>query len=169
MIQLNDAKFFSLVGAKKGYCHVPLYEASSYLTIFSTPFGLIIFQDAFKKQLDSALEELRSQPKSVKPDNSKVAAIQNMQPQEDIKRLQSFLGQVNYLTMYSARLATITATLCEFTKKEVAYVWGPEYDRAFTAVKQEVSTLGVLRYFNPKVDKVIQTDRLQGGQPVLCI
>ena len=34
--QLNDAKFFTLVDAKKGYWHVPLDEASSYLTIFST-------------------------------------------------------------------------------------------------------------------------------------
>ena len=54
-------------------------------------------------------------------------------------------------------------------------MWGPEHDHAFTAVKQEVSTLGVLRYFDPKADTVIQTDTslkgigavlLQGGQPV---
>ena len=215
--QLNDAKFFTLVDAKKGYWHVPLDEASSYLTTFSTsfgrfrftrlPFGLIVSQDVFQKQLDSALEGLSGvtgiaddtfvfgsteqeqdenlaglmerarqkgivfnkdklqfkrtevrffghtwTPQGVKPDNSKVAAIQSMQPPEDVKSLQSFLGLVNYLTRYSARLATITAPLRELTKKEVAYVWGPEHDRAFAAVKQEVSTLSVLRYFDPKAE-----------------
>ena len=37
--QLSGAKFFSVVDAKKGYWHVPLDEASSYLTTFNTPFG----------------------------------------------------------------------------------------------------------------------------------
>ena len=54
-------------------------------------------------------------------------------------------------------------------------MWGPEHNRAFTAVKQEVSTLGVLRYFNLKAHTGIQTDAslkrlkgvlLQGNQPV---
>ena len=213
--QLNDAKFFTLVDAKKGYWHVPLDEASSYLTTFSTPFGrfrftrlpfgLIVSQDVFQKQLDSALEGLSGvtgiaddtfvfdknlaglmerarqkgivvnkdklqfkrkevhffghtwTPRGVKPDNRKVAAIQSMQSPGDVKSLQSFLGLVNYLTRYSARLATITAPLRELTKKEVAYMWGPEYDLAFAAVKQEVSTLGLLRYFDPKAETVTQT------------
>lgn len=72
-----------------------------------------------------------------------------MQSPEDVKSLQSFLGLVNYLTRYSGPLATITAPLRELTKKEVAYMCGPEHDRAFNAVKAEVSTLGVLRYFDP--------------------
>ena len=46
-------------------------------------------------------------PQGVKPDNRKVAAIQSMQPPGDVKSLQSFQGLVNYLTRYSAHLATI--------------------------------------------------------------
>lgn len=114
-------------------------------------------------------------PGGVRPDSSKVAAIQRMQPPEDANSLQNFLGLVNYLTRYSARLATITAPLREFTKKEVAYVWGPEHDLAFSAVKEIVSTFGVLRYFDPAEETVIQTDAslkglsailLQNSQPV---
>ena len=74
-------------------------------------------------------------PQGVRADNGKVSAIQNMQPPEDIKSLQSFLGLVNYLTRYSAHLATITSPLHELTKKEVAYVCGPEHNHAFAAVK----------------------------------
>ena len=66
--QLKDAKFVSVVDAKKGYWHVPLDEASSYLTTFNTlfgrfhftrlPFGLVVSQDVFQKHLDSALDGL---------------------------------------------------------------------------------------------------------------
>ena len=46
-----------------------------------------------------------------------------MQPPEDVKSLQSFVGLVKYLTRYSAHLATITAPLRELMKKDqVAYV-----------------------------------------------
>lgn len=65
---MSDAKFFTLVDAKKGYWHLPLDEPSSYLTTFGTPFGrfrftrlpysLIASKDISQKQLDSALEGL---------------------------------------------------------------------------------------------------------------
>ena len=96
-------------------------------------------------------------PEGVRTDSSKVAAIQSMQPPDDVKSLKNFSGLVNYLTSYSARLAIITASLREFTEKIVAYVWCPEHDLAFSAVKEKVSTFGVLRYFDPAEETVIQT------------
>ena len=238
--QLHDAKFFSIIDAKKGYWHVPLDEQSSLLTTFNSPFGryrftrlpfgLIVSQDVFQKELDTALEGLpgvtgiaddnfvygstekehdenllrlmeRAREKGikfnanklqlkcdeanffghtwtsegVKPDNKKVSAILAMKPPDNAKDLQSFLGLVNYLARYSSQLSTITAPLRELTKKEIAFVWGPEHDYAFQAVKQEISSMGVLRYFNPKADTTIQTDAsqkglgavlLQHGQPI---
>jgi hypothetical protein len=238
--ELNDAKFFTIVDATKGYWHVPLDQESSYLTTFSTPFGrfrfkrlpfgLVVSQDIFQKQLDSAFAGLdgitgiaddtfvygasekehhtnltklmeRAQqkgvvfnkakvqfkckevsffghtwtPQGIKPDNKKVSAILDMKPPEDVKSLQSFLGLVNYLTRYSGRLATLSAPLRDLTKKDTAYSWGPEHDRAFTEVKKEVSSLGVLRYFDPNAETVIETDAslkglgavlLQDGKPV---
>ena len=67
--QLSGAKFFSVVDAKRGYWQIPLDEASSYLTTYSTLFGgyrltwllfgLVLSQDVFQKHLDSALEGLK--------------------------------------------------------------------------------------------------------------
>ena len=238
--QLNDAKFFSVVDAKKGYWHVPLDEASSYLTTFNTPFGrfrftrlpfgLVVSQDVFQKHLDSALDGLKGvtgiaddtfvfgatekehdenmvnlmnrsrekgikfnkdkmqfkcqevsffghkwTPDGIKPDYKKISAIQNMAPPENRKDLQSFLGLVNYLTRYSGRLASITAPLRDLTKKDIAYIWGPERHHAFQQVKEEFTLMGVLRYFDSSVETFIQTDAsqrglgavlLQQGQPV---
>ena len=240
MTELNGAKFFTIVNAKKGYWHVPLDEESSYLTTFSTPFGryrfkrlpfgLVVSQDVFQKQLDATFEGLdgvtgiaddtfvygssevehdrnltklmeRAQqkgvvfnkdkvqfkckeasffghawtPQGIKPDNKKVSAILDMKPPEDVKSLQSFLGLVDYLTRYSGRLATLSAPLRDLTKKDTAYSWGPEHDQAFTEVKKAVSSLGVLRYFDPHAETVIETDAslkglgavlLQDGQPI---
>ena len=67
--QLHDAKFFSIIDGKKGYCHVPLDKQSSLLTAtfgspFSSyrfarlPFGLIVSLYVFQKGLDTALKGL---------------------------------------------------------------------------------------------------------------
>lgn len=86
----------------------------------------------------------------------------------------SFFGLVNYLARYSSQLSTITTSLRGLTKKEIAFVWGPEHDRAFQAVKQEISSMGMLRYFDPNAEITIQSDvsqklgavLLQHGQPI---
>ena len=60
--QLNGAKFFSIVDAKKAYWHVPVDLESSLLAPFGThrftrlPFLLVVSQDIFQKQLDSSLQ-----------------------------------------------------------------------------------------------------------------
>ena len=114
-------------------------------------------------------------PDGIKPDDKKLSAIQNMAPPENRKDRQGFLGIVNYLTRYSGRLASITAPLRDLTKKDIAYIWGPEHHHAFQQVKEEIASMGVLRYFDPSVETVIQTDAsqkglgavlLQQGQPV---
>ena len=39
MSELHEAKYFSALGTKAGYCQLPLDEESSYLTTFNTPLG----------------------------------------------------------------------------------------------------------------------------------
>lgn len=237
--QLHDAKFFTIIDTTKGYWHVPLDTERSMLTTFNTPFGryrftrlpfgTVVSQDIFQKQLDTSLQGRQGitgiaddifvhgateeehdrnlvnlmkrarkkgikfnqaklqfkcskvsffghawTPEGIQPDNRKISAILAMKPPENAKDLQSFLGLVNYLTRYSSSLATITAPLRELTKKEIAYVWGPEHDQAFKRIKQEITSMGILRYFNPHAETTIQTDAsLKGlgavvlhGQPV---
>ena len=63
--QLSKAKTISIGDATSGYWHVPLDLASSFLTIFSTPygkfrwlkhpFGLKIASDVFQEKLDRVL------------------------------------------------------------------------------------------------------------------
>ena len=219
--EVNGAKFFTIVDTKMGYWHVPL-DAESYLTTFSTPFcrycfkplpfSLVVSQDVFQKQLDTAFERLGITgiaddtfvygssevehdrnltklmertpqkgvvfnkdkvqfkckefsffghtwtPEGIKPDNKKESAILDKKPLEDVKSLQSFLALVNYLMRYSEHLVTLSAPLRDLTKKDTAYSWGFEHDRAFTEIKKEVSSLDILRYFKLNAETVIETD-----------
>ena len=67
--QLPDENFFSITDEKKRYCNVPKDKPISLLTTFNSPFvryrftrlpfGLIVSQNVFQKELDNALEGLQ--------------------------------------------------------------------------------------------------------------
>ena len=67
--QLPDENFFSNTDEKKRYCNVPKDKPISLLTTFNSPFvryrfarlpfGLIVSQNVFQKELDNALEGLQ--------------------------------------------------------------------------------------------------------------
>ena len=54
----------------------------------------------------------------LEPDPDKIAAIVDISPPTDTLELQTFLGMANYLSRYTANLATKTAVLRDLTKKE---------------------------------------------------
>ena len=111
----------------------------------------------------------------LEPDPDKIAAIVDISPPTDALELQSFLGMVNYLSRYTADLATKTAVLRDLTKKESIFVWGPEHQKAFDSVKETIATAATLAYFNSSKPVINQTDAskrgvgatlLQDGRPV---
>ena len=65
---------------------------------------------------------------------------------------------INYLNQYSPRLAEITSLLCDLTKDNVPFIWGPEHTNAFHAAKQEIAKALLMAYYDPKKPTVVQTD-----------
>ena len=115
-------------------------------------------------------------PQGYKLDPDKVKAITEMKPLESLKDLQTFLGLINYLNRFSQRLTDLTAPLRELCKKEVVYSWESSQQRAFEAIKGEITRAPVLAYFDNKKASIIQTDAsmkglgcvlLQDGRPVI--
>ena len=111
----------------------------------------------------------------LEPDPDKIAAIVDMSAPTDTLELQTFLGMANYLSRYTANLATKTAVLRDLTKKESVFVWGPEHQKAFDSVKETIATAATLAYFDSSKPVIIQTDAskrgvgatlLQDGRPV---
>ena len=93
-----------------------------------------------------------------KPAQSKVSAISEMPPPTSKKHVQSFIGMVNYLSKFSARLSDLTEPIRELCKDKVPSNWGLEHQDAFKQIKCEIVRAPILAYYNPKKETILQTD-----------
>ena len=94
---------------------------------------------------------------SCKPDN-KFTVITKMPAPTNKKQVQSFIGVINYLPKFSARLSEIAEAISKLAKDKVTFNWGPEHQSAFTQMKQEIVSAPILPYYNTKKQTVLQTD-----------
>ena len=98
-----------------------------------------------------------------------------MPPPENVAGIQRILGMSQYLSKFLPRLSDITKPLRDLTRQDAEWIWDEPQQSAFECLKQAVSAMPVLRYYNLKEDVTIQCDAsqrglgaalLQGGQPV---
>ena len=89
---------------------------------------------------------------------SKIKAIQEMPAPQCKKQVQSFIGMVNYLSKFSARLSELTDPIRDLCKEKVPFNWGLEHDGAFQLIKKEIAAAPILAYYNPKKPTIFQTD-----------
>ena len=62
-----------------------------------------------------------------KPVQTKVSAITTMPEPNCKKEVQLFIGMINYLSKFSARLSELSEPIRELSKERVPFHWGPEY------------------------------------------
>ena len=62
-----------------------------------------------------------------KPAQSKVKTITGMTGQTCNKQVQSFIGMINYLSKFSARLSELAEPIRELCKDNVSFNWDPKY------------------------------------------
>ena len=93
-----------------------------------------------------------------KPAQSKVSVIVEMPLPRSQKQVQSFIGMVNYLSKFSARLSGLAEPIRELCKDKVPFNWGPEHQAAFKQMKHEIVRAPILAYYKPKKETVLQTD-----------
>ena len=93
-----------------------------------------------------------------KPAQSKVSAIVETPLPTNKKQVQSFIGMVNYLSKFSARLSKLAEPIRELCKDKVPFNWGLEHQAAFKQIKCEIVRAPILAYYNPKKETVLQTD-----------
>ena len=93
-----------------------------------------------------------------KPGKSKVTAITKMPVSTCKKQVQSFIGMINYLSRFSARLSEIVEPFRELSKDKEPFTWGPEHQSVFTQMKKEIVSAPILAYYNPRKQTVLQTD-----------
>ena len=68
-------------------------------------------------------------------DPTKAKVIAALTPPTTSKELKSFVGKVSYLRRFIPSLVEILKPLVEQTKKEVAFVWYDQCERAFKKIQ----------------------------------
>ena len=95
----------------------------------------------------------------IKPDPSKVFAIKDMKPPQNINQLLSFLSSAKYLSSFTPDLSNLCAPLNKLTRKDVDFQSGPEHQEAFERIKDNIASIqepikgscsiAILAYFDP--------------------
>ena len=62
-----------------------------------------------------------------------------MLPPQCKKQVQSFIGMVNYLSKFSAKLSKLAEPIRELCKEKVPFNWGLEHKSAFHLIKKEIA------------------------------
>ena len=65
------------------------------------------------------------------PAQTKVSAINAMPEPSCKKEVQSFIGMINNLSKFSARLSELSEPIWEMSKEKVPFNWGPEHQEGF--------------------------------------
>ena len=71
----------------------------------------------------------------VKPLRSKLEAIQRLQPPTTVKGCRSFVGMVNFLSMFCPELQKLLKPIYDLTRKGRPFGWGKEQQDSFEEIK----------------------------------
>ena len=93
-----------------------------------------------------------------KPAQNKISVITEMPLPTCKKQVQSFIGMINYLSKFLARLWELAEPIRELSKDKVPFNWGLEHHMAFKQIKKEIVRAPRLAYYNPKKETTLQTD-----------
>ena len=69
---------------------------------------------------------------------SRVEAIQKLQPPTNVKGCKSFCGVVNYLSIFCRNLQKLLKPIYDLTKKGRPFVWQEEQQQAFDTIKERM-------------------------------
>lgn len=99
----------------------------------------------------------------VHPDPSKVNSIINLKSPETAAEVRSFLGMINYVGKFLPNLSENTQLLRELTHKDAKFQWTDEHEKAFNILKQQLSDVTKLAYFDIKKTTHLHVDAGPNG------
>ena len=94
----------------------------------------------------------------VSPQKSSIEAITNMPHQTSAAGVRSFLGMINFCKHYIRDYSTITAPLRILMKTFQRLFWGPEQQRAFDTLKDQLIGAEVMAFYNPGAETRLIVD-----------
>src|SRR6202163_689507 len=94
----------------------------------------------------------------IKMEPSKVDAVQKWPVPKNVHELRSFLGLAGYYRRFVKNFSMIASPLTLLLHKDTKYEWGAEQDKAYTALKQAVSSARILIIPDPQLPYTVVTD-----------
>ena len=93
-----------------------------------------------------------------------------MPPPTNIAELQSFMGMINCMNRFSPIIAETYQPVRQLMKKETPFIWQAGQQKAFESLKQVITEVPALAYYDPEKNNLIQSDAsLQGiGCVLVC-
>ena len=94
----------------------------------------------------------------VRPDPSKVQAVQDFPRPTNVKEVRQFLGICNFYAKHVHRFSELSTPLVNLTRKNVDFDWTDECETAFQSIKQSLVNYPVLRFPDFTKDFFLSTD-----------
>lgn len=101
-------------------------------------------------------------PQGIRPASSKIEALQKFREPKTPEEVRSFLGLVTYVGRFLPDLATKTASLRKLVCSENQFTWEKEHQRCFDDLKDMISDVKTLSYF----DNALRTRVIADASPV---
>ena len=104
----------------------------------------------------------------VSTDPTKIAAVANWSPPQDVKGVRSFLGLAGYYRRFVCNFGVIARSLFNLLKKGVPFLWTSITETAFQVLKQQLITTPVLALPNFDQPFTVEADACgRGIGPIL--
>ena len=94
----------------------------------------------------------------MKPSCLKIKALKNAERPQDIKRIRSYIGMVNYLTRFIPDFSTLTYPLRQLTHKHTKFVWADACEKSFNILNNMLTDAAINTYFNEKKETILYCD-----------
>ena len=88
----------------------------------------------------------------------KVEAIRKAPPPKNVGEVRSFLGMIQFYASFAPKLSELAHPLHALLKDDVKFEWGPEAEKAFASIKNELCSPNVLVPFDPQKPLLLATD-----------
>ena len=99
----------------------------------------------------------------IHPTDENVKAMTTAPVPVNKEQLKCWLGLINYYRHFIPNLATLVSDLNELLKEKIKWHWGSKQNRAFSKVKELLSSASVLTHFDPNLPIVVASDASPTG------
>jgi RNase H-like domain found in reverse transcriptase len=87
-----------------------------------------------------------------------LTTVHEWKPSTNKKKVQAFLGFVNYYRKYISKLAEKVEYLTILIQKDKKWEWGEKERKSFKEIKEELNKGTILRYYDLKILLQMETD-----------